>query len=153
MSDTKAKARRSTAKKETAGSKITIAYKAAEATEAPKSPPTDALDIPDSLKVENRVPLTPEQEAKVAEVKAKAQATQKPKPPVKIAKTTKGPSLSHKLKEIVVREPRINADELYARLAKAGYTGRSIVTIKTLLSDAVTTLKVAKEAGLYTGDL
>jgi hypothetical protein len=42
-----------------------------------------------------------------------------------------------------------STDELYARLEKAGFTGRSKVIVATLQSDCVTTLKAAAEAGLF----
>ena len=41
-------------------------------------------------------------------------------------------------------------EQLVTELEKAGFTGRSKVTIATLRSDALTTLAAARDAGLYT---
>jgi hypothetical protein len=83
---------------------------------------------------------------------APTETTKKAKPPVKIEAAKKSLSMSRALKDIVVREPRISTDELYARLDKVGFTGRSKVTVATLRSDTLTTLAAA-HAGLYTVDM
>ena len=60
-----------------------------------------------------------------------------PPPAVKAekAKAEKAVSLSCRLKEIVVREPKISSvDALFDQLVKEGFIGRSKVTIATLKS-------------------
>jgi hypothetical protein len=61
-------------------------------------------------------------------------------------------SLSRAIKEIVVREPKVTTDALVTKLAEAGFKDRSRVTIATLQSDCVTTLRAAAEAGLFKMD-
>jgi hypothetical protein len=57
--------------------------------------------------------------------------------------------MSGALKSIVVRQPSISTDELFAKLEEAGFKGRSKVTVATLQSDANTTLRAAADAGLF----
>jgi hypothetical protein len=88
------------------------------------------------------------QPATVAAAQAQAQKPVKPKQPVK-KEVEKAVSLSTALKRIVVKQPKIPVDELVKQLEAMGYTGRSVVTIKTLYSDCQTTLRVAAAAGLF----
>jgi hypothetical protein len=113
-------------------------------------PQDDGLDLPASLRVENRKPLP----AQTAKVEAKATEQKKPakaQTPVKVkaAKKATAPSLSRTLKEFIVRSPKMPLDELVSKLEAAGFKGRSRVTIQTLQSDALTTLRAAAEAGLF----
>jgi hypothetical protein len=103
----------------------------------------DALDIPANLRVENRPvqeAAAPDQTTTQTPVKAK---------PVKVAKPEKGPSLSSALRSIVVKEPKISTDELFTRLEGMGFKGRAKVTVATLQSDCLQTLKAAVDAGLF----
>jgi hypothetical protein len=127
----------------TATTKTAKASKSAKKAKVSAATPNDdGLDIPASLKVENRKPL-PAQQEKVSATEKPA-AAKEPKPaepkkpaPVKIAKTKKAtaPSMSHALKALVVRAPKMPLEQLVAELEKAGFTGRSKVTIATLRSD------------------
>jgi hypothetical protein len=77
------------------------------------------------------------------------QAHQDPNKPAKAPTQKAEKSLSRRLKEIVVVEPRTTIDDLYDRLVAEGFVGRSKVTIATLRSDALTTLQAAVDAGLF----
>jgi hypothetical protein len=90
-----------------------------------------------------------EPQVKIAKVESAptekpAKSTNKKAPAQKAEK-----SLSRRLKEIVVVEPKITIDTLYDRLVAEGYVGRSKVTVATLRSDAITTLQVAVDAGKF----
>jgi hypothetical protein len=80
--------------------------------------------------------------------------TAKPKAEAKI-KTSKPVKLSMMatIKQVIVREPKLPLEELVKRLDAAGFAGRSRDTIALIRSDVINTLKVAKEAGLYSGEM
>jgi hypothetical protein len=124
---------------------------ATAATEAPTMPKDDGLGIPEGLKVENRTPLTAEQQTKVEA--ATTLKKEKAAKPVKVIKAVKGPSMSRCLRDLVVRTPKMPTDELVARLEKAGFVGRSRSTIATLQNDALQTLAAARDAGLYSVEM
>jgi hypothetical protein len=67
----------------------------------------------------------------------------------KKVKAAKAPSMSAALKQIVVLAPKISTDELFAKLEGMGFKGRSRVTVSTLQSDALTTLRAAVAAKLF----
>jgi hypothetical protein len=119
---------------------------------APTAPKDDGLDIPASLKVENRKPLAPEQRAKVEAAKPKETKPTVSKT-VKVTKPAKALSMSRALKDIMVAAPKTSIDELIARLEALGFKGRSKVTIATLRSDTLTTLAAARDAGLYSVEM
>jgi hypothetical protein len=92
--------------------------------------------------------------ATAAKKKSKAKAKAKPAETkrVEITQPVKAVSLSATLKAFIVRNPKLSTEELVAALDQVGFKGRSLTTIETLRSDCLTTLRAAREAGLYTVD-
>ena len=127
--------------------------KAAKSNKATKAPITSAtpheLDIPANLKREPTAQKPVITKPDPTQTTKKAEA--KPPKAVKVqaAKKATAPSMSHALKALVVRAPKMPLDELVSKLEAAGFKGRSRVTISTLQSDALTTLRAAAEAGLF----
>jgi hypothetical protein len=93
----------------------------------------------------------PAAETTITEPTVTEPTTEKAKPVVKVAKVKKAMplSMSRALKDLVVREPKITIDALYAKLEAMGFKGRSKTTVATLQSEAITTLRAAVEANLF----
>jgi hypothetical protein len=70
-------------------------------------------------------------------------------PPPKPVQAAEALTLSRAIKDLLVREPKMQIDELVARLEKVGFKDQSTVTIQTIRSDTLTTLQAARDAGLY----
>ena len=131
-------------------------------------------DIPEALKVANRKPLTPEQESKFKEIQSRRGEEGKTKVDTtlprniepagweilkgqKEGKRASGsdekPSVSHRLRLLIIKNPKWNVDELLKKIESEGYTNTPRSTVGTFRSDTRATMKALVEAGMLDVEL
>ena len=130
--------------------------------------------IPDALKVANRKPLTPEQEAKLKEVQHNKGQRGEEKHNVNLPRNiepaglailqgkqeskrkndgNEKPTACHRLRQLIVKNPMWDVDTLLKQLESEGYNKTPRSTVSTFRSDTRATLKALVAEGLINIEL